>query len=119
MNGADLTWAYRQRMALLHMKSAAMLKPTLAFDCPAIVESNVTENVQPVFLPHSSGALWTLEYPNPQRLTSGGSYNSSLNNIDADHALAFAWAQRSRTVLTLHSPERLFDTITEVEKRFL
>ena len=55
-----------------------MLKPSLAFDCPATVEDNVTENTQSVSLPHASGALWTLEYPNPQRLTTGGSSNSSL-----------------------------------------
>ena len=39
-----------------------MLKPSLVFDCPAIVKDTVTENAQPVLLPHASEVLWTLEY---------------------------------------------------------
>ena len=89
-----------------------------------IVEDNVTENAQLVLLHNASEVLWTLEYPNPQHLTTEGSSNSSLSDIDAtraagSRALAVTWARQSRIVLTSRAPERLFDTVAEVEHHLL
>ena len=68
------------------------VKHSLVFDCLIIIKVNVTENPQPVLFRRASGILWTLEYPNPQHVTTGGSSNASLSDIDAARALAVTWA---------------------------